>query len=351
MTKSNIDVLQFERDNSSTVTTSRVPFPKGKDTGRPMSIDTFLHTASFPANREVEERARKIVSLLANSKLPQHAEVDILHYTGPTVSRPAVFETGCKYVANANTRKHIWQSMSHGIAIDKKVLHLEIPEEVYAREYETDDPYEAIQWYNAFDSQDSYETPKERVTCALRAQEMLPKLTNKKVRTGAIKTALSVACPFEKAQYTVPGVHDIFDQVEKVKETITQIDKMGLPGKGACSTQLVLGVTMLAAENLGATNPSWINAAKRLATRDNSITNDGIFWIIKACETNVMGQEMANALPFSMGLFNGRNDALNFISYCWSQYINDVKMTQAPEYDEIRNQYVDLIRSTYEDND
>ena len=95
------DLFEFEEE--STFELKDFPMPSE---GTTMDLKEFLKVPTFPINRDVEHRAKKAVTRLTKA-MHKHAEVDLLHYTGPTTSTPAFFQHGSTYVLDGNTRQHI----------------------------------------------------------------------------------------------------------------------------------------------------------------------------------------------------------------------------------------------------
>jgi len=334
-----------------------VDFPSVKlldDEGNPMvrtmDIAAFVAMAPFPANRDVESRAKKAV-LRLTTPMHKHNEVDVLYYTGPTVTEPAFFKHNTYYVLDGNTRKYIWESYLTGHCVHPKVTKIKIPNTLVYNRYDVNDAYEAIGLYYTIDSAEAYEKKPEKVTGAFRAQNLLGNFTNKKMKSGAIATAMNSACPLlsSKGQFTV--AEDIFEQTTMLRDVLINIDKLDAPGKGVLSTQLSLGIAMLAGVVMD-TNNRWANAIERLINpeiaKDILIDDDGIFWVTEGNERNVLEGEVENALPYNTGLFNNRKACLDYIAYCWTQYIDNIPMYDSPTAKQISNAYDKLLHKAWD---
>ena len=100
----NNDLSEFE-----TVSTFELQkFPMPKEGTSSIKVDEFLTYPNFPIQREIENRAKKAVVRLSTA-MHKHAEVDLLHYTGPTTSTPAFFQHDATYVLDGNTRQYCWK--------------------------------------------------------------------------------------------------------------------------------------------------------------------------------------------------------------------------------------------------
>jgi hypothetical protein len=328
-----------------------VDFPKPSDRTT-LPLIKFLEIETFPLNRDVEKRAKKAVTRFT-TPMHKHCEVDIMTYTGPTTYEPAFFKHGEEYVLDGNTRQFIWKSHIDGKLVNTKITKLQIPKDVVINRYEFNDAYLAYQTYLTIDSAEAYEKKPEKITGAFRAENLLANFNNKKMKQGAIGTAMDAACPMEgsKGGFAVNGVNDLVDQVKTLKNVLIGVDKLDAPGRGVLSTQLSLGTAMLAGVILDPTDSQWITAIERLTHPDNDdimIDNDGIYWLIQGNLENVMSPDMNNALPYNTGLFNDRKNCLDYIAYCWTQYIDNVKMDRAPAKSQISNAHLKLLSRAWE---
>jgi hypothetical protein len=333
-----------------------IDFPSVKlldDDGNPMvrtmDIEHFIKMSPFPANRDVEARAKKAVIRLT-TPMHKHNEVDILYYTGPTVTEPAFFKHNTYYVLDGNTRKYIWESYLTGTCVHPKVTKIKIPNTLVYNRYDVNDADEAIALYYTIDSAEAYEKKPEKVTGAFRAQNLLGNFTNKKMKSGAIATAMNSACPLVTTKGVFGVAEDLFDQTTMLRNVLIDIDKLDAPGKGVLSTQLSLGVAMAAGVVMD-TNNRWANAVERLinpeVAKDILIDDDGIFWVSEGNERNVLEGEINNALPYNTGLFNNRKACLDYIAYCWMQYIDNIPMYDPPTAKQISNAYDKLLHRAW----
>tara|TARA_B100000035_G_scaffold240847_1_gene209209 strand:+ start:155 stop:1222 length:1068 start_codon:yes stop_codon:yes gene_type:complete len=351
MSKTNLNVVSESTEESNF---EIQPFPKPWNSTT-MKLDDFLDIPTFPKNRQVELRAKNTAELLTEP-LPKHCEVDIALYTGETVHDPAYFRKGAQYVLNGNTRQHIWSQQMKGNPVNRKVTFLPIPDEVCVNIYEFDDVHKMIRVYHTIDSTEAVESPGDKVTGSFRAKGLLEHFQNMKLKKGQIKLALDTACPYgTKTQHVVPGVTDQLDQVEKLKKVLVAYDKMNAPGRGALSTQLSSGIGLLAGIVMGHDNKVWLDTIKDLTSfsvkdpvlTDILNTNDGTEWILKGIVTNPCGVEFEKALPFKMGLFNGRQLQINYLAYCWTKIIDNEPMTLAPTYSDVANAYSKLLNRAW----
>lgn len=353
MTTKNLNLVSdlFETDPIYTLE----DFPK-RNKAETLPIKDFLKIKTFPLNRDVEKRAKKTAELLTTPMHKQN-EVDVAIYTGPTVTEPAYFKKGEKYVLDGNTRQYIWSKYMDGFLVNTKVTHMPIPKDVVVNYYEFSDAKDAVGTYYIIDSADAVETKADKVTGAFRAENLLANFKNKKMQKGSIGTALNTACPYgPKQPYEAPGVEDLITQVSALKDVLIAIDKLDAPGKGVLSTQLSLGIAMLAGQAMGANNTSWLEAVETLASynskdqKDPIESEDGIYYLIKGQEENICGPDFKNALPFNTGLFNDRKTSLDYIAYCWNKIINDEEMS-IPTKEDVKNAYGDLLRRAWENTD
>jgi hypothetical protein len=344
----------FETDPIFTL----VDFPSRKQADT-LPIKDFLQIKTFPLNRDVEKRASKTT---VNLTTPMHKqnEIDIAIYTGSTVTEPAYFQKGEMYVLDGNTRQYIWKNRMNGNMVNTKVKSIPIPKNVVVNYYEFDDANEAYSVYKIIDSADAVETKPDLITGAFRAKNLLGNFKNKKMQRGSIGTALNTACPYgPRAIYEVIQpieVTNLNEQVTVLQDVLVAIDKLDAPGKGVLSTQLSLGIAMLAGVAMGANNTQWLEAVETLRDynsknqQDVIASNDGIYYLIKGQEENICGKEFKNALPYNTGLFNDRKTSLDYIAYCWTKIINDEEMA-VPSKIDVKNAYVNLLRQAWDNVD
>jgi|TARA_B110000211_G_C13999663_1_gene517840 hypothetical protein len=330
-------------------------FPMCVNTGNKlMKIDDFLKIPTFPTNRDVESRAKKQVALLTKP-MHKHVEVDLLKYTGPTVTVPALFQHGEEYCLDANTRQYNWKKHY----TDKQVVNpqttcIPVPKEVLVRTYEINDPYEAIELYNIIDSIDAVETKSDKVTGAFRAKNLLGNFTNAKIKNGQIGGALRVACPYgNKVSYKTEGVNNLFDQVEKVRDALVGMDKKDAPGKGHFHVQPAIGMALLAGTAMDCDN-TWLDAVEKLRSSKvkdlikigeklEDSPNTAINALIKGNICNPLVPMVHNALPYDIGYGQNPMVVLNYLAYCWQCIINDEKPEETITEQTIRNCYLALL--------
>ncbi len=347
--KANSPILTESKDDAIV---ELVDFPTVKlfdDDGQPMvrtmDIETFIKINTFPTNRDVVSRAKKAV-LRLTTPMYKHNEVDILHYTGPTITEPAFFKHNEYYVLDGNTRQYIWINYLTGNLVHNKVTKLKIPTKVVYNFYRIDNARDAIDLYYTIDSAEAYEKKPEKVTGAFRAQNLLSNFQNKKMKNGQIATAMNTACPIVAPKVGFAVAEDLLDQTAMLKDVLINIDKLDAPGKGILSTQLSLGIAMLAGVILD-TDSKWATAVERLVNpelaKDILIDDDGIYWVARGNDENVLEGQIANALPYNTGLFNNRKACLDYIAYCWLQYIDNVPMEEAPTAGQISNAYMTML--------
>lgn len=298
----------------------------------------FLALPSFPIQRGHEELAKKLAPKLKKNPNPLHMDVSCILYNGPTVKadangryKPAPLVKGTKYKMNGHCRGDSWEKILKGVTVGN-VSSLPIPNKVLLSTFVTEDPQKACETYYFEDNSESAEKPNHKIQGILRALGLLGNLTSKKFNSGGFTVAMNYAAPIKKGQRATWNgemrLQDTYDQVDALAPVIVSLDKLKAPGQGALSTQLALAGAFLAGKALGENSYEFTSAIKRLVNMDKSIKHDGIYWLIKACELNVIEhcKEFNNALPLSMGLFNDRDGAINFISKCWLDYINGVKV-------------------------
>ena len=326
-------------------------YPQAKNRDK-MPIDEFIEIEHYPINRNHEDRAPKVTKMLiSGKKKAKQGEVDLLYYTGETTSKPADFVKDTMYVLDGNTRQYIWKKaikMNELCIRGSKVL-LPIPEEVITNVYEMKDPYEIHELYSVIDSQSSAESSSEKQTGYFRAAGILGNLQNRKFKKGHCKMAIDMAVPLTGAiKFKHPKVTDKFQRTELLVDVIKQLDKLDAPGRGALSTQLVIGGIMLTGL-LDPNNPRWIEAIIRLrdeVTKDPSGNKyeDGLSWIVEAQDFNISGDsKLDQALPLNKGLFNGRGDGMNWITKCLVSYMKGETLAVCPKHADLGNSYVDEI--------
>jgi hypothetical protein len=283
-------------------------------------------------------------------------------YDGPTITSPAFFKTGTPYVLNGNTRQLIWDDYLNGRLTNNKVTHMDLPKDVIPNYYTFSDAELAIELYYTIDSAEAYEKPAEKITGAYRAHNILANLQNRKIKNGAITVALNTACPWKQGTWTVPGVDDLLSQVGMMRDVIIAVDKHNAI-KGVFSTQLSLGIAMLAGKIMGVDHPDWIQSVEMLNDEeqfDEYMKNpsdvveadNGAIYLWAGLKDNPMdaADEMDNALPYNTGLYNDRKNSLDYIAYCWTTIIDGEFMHEPPRKSDIANAYAKLLRRAWEND-
>ena len=327
-------------------------FPNGKI--KIISIKDFLNTPTIPVNRSVLHRSLKTLKLLHNTILPKQNEVDILHYTGPTVSEPAVFVHDQMYVLNGNTRQFIWNSYYNGEILHAGIPSLTIPAELIASVYTEASVESAINLYYSIDSLNNVEKKTEKYTGALRAVGLLSTLKSKKIKIGQITTALNVMCPYGKKSFDNTKVLDELSHVQETQDVIRAIDNLDAFGKGTLSVQIASGMAMLAYK-LFQDKSKWEHAVNRLVVEDphNAINNckSGIDWLLLGSTINPYGtgkkSPLPNALPYSLGQNNDQGNSLDYMAYCWMKYFEEKDFTKLPTPCDIKGSYLKLIKQVW----
>ena len=359
MTKANIKMVPSEVFQFDTVKTFELKsFPMCNNTGNnTLGIQEFLKIPTFPANRDVEKRARKAVTRLTNA-MHKHVEVDLLHYTGPTTSTPAFFQHGETYVLDGNTRKFVWNKhYTDKQVVSPKTTCIPVPKEVLYRTYEISDAYKACELYNSIDSIDAVETKSDKVTGAFRAKNLLGNFKNNKIKNGQIGGALNIACPYgNKSLFKVLNVETLFDQVEKVRDALVGMDKANAPGQGHFHVQPAIGMGLLAGFKMDCDN-TWQDAVTTLArTNVKELINDGsqledspntaINALIKGNIYNPVN--VHNALPYDIGYGQNPMVVKNYLAYCWQCIIDGVDPAETITEDTICNSYSKLLNRVWE---
>ena len=348
VTKLSPDLFEFAEEKTFELT----DFPMATEV-KTMRLDEFLKVPTFPINRDVESRAKKAVTRLTNP-MHKHAEVDLLHYTGPTTTVPAFFKTGSTYVLDGNTRQHCWRKhYAEGQIVNNKTTVIPVPKEVAVRTYEINDPYEACALYYIIDSVDAVETKADKITGAFRAKNLLDRFKNPKLKKGTIGTALNVGCPYGgKSLMQTPKVKDLLDQVGVLTDPLIQMDKLDAPGKGHFHVQPATGMALLAGIKMDCSQ-EWLQAVEELADVDLKLVNyenrEYSHPVIKALIDGNVNNPVGvhNALPYDIG--HGQNPAivLNYLAYCWNCYINDKDLPETISESDISNAYYELWADVY----
>lgn len=339
-----------------------VRFPTPISSAQTRSTKDFLKLQPVPCNREVEERAKKLVKhLFSKNKVWKQNEVDIVKYTGPTINSMThgTWIKDEEYVLNGNTRGYIWRTYANGQTLSK-IDFLELPDQVVVNVYESSDIFEIINAYDTIDSPESVETSSATLSGVLRAQDM-HKLNSIKLKTGKFVMALDISAPI-KPKFGYKAISgDVYNQVTEMKELIKQFDILRVSGRGALSTQVSMGVAFMAGKYAGASDGRYMDGLIRLSKvnlKDDSlkklVPKDGIDYIILGSVANPYGHdvngipnELPKALPFGTGLFNDRTGALNYISACWKSYLDGEEMTSPPSMDLVENAYVTWMPKIY----
>lgn len=344
----NPEIFDYEEPKTFELT----DFPMATEV-KTMKLDEFLKVATFPINRDVESRAKKAVTRLTKA-MHKHAEVDLLHYTGPTTTTPAFFKNGSTYVLDGNTRQHCWRKhYLEGQLVNTKTTTIPVPKQVAVRTYEISDPYEAMALYYIIDSVDAVETKADKITGAFRAKNLLDRFKNPKLKRGAIGTALNVGCPYGgKSLMQTPGVKDLLDQVGILTEPLVQMDKLDAPGKGHFHVQPATGMALLAGVKMDCSQ-EWLQAVEELADidlklvgyEDREYSHPAIEALVKGNVGNPVG--VHNAMPYDIGY--GQNPAvvLNYLAYCWNALINDREIPEDITETDIANAYYELWADVY----
>jgi hypothetical protein len=352
-----------------------ITFP-GPNKRYSMALKDFfeLNLPPFPIQRGIEIRARELVKKLAESgPLPKHNEVDILVYTGNDTTSQLKLRKDKAHMLNGHTREYIWKKYSNGETVGG-VDFLQIPEKVIVNEYEVADIVIAERLYYSIDSVDAVETKPHKIQGACRHENILNDFKNKPMQQGKIAVPLNMACPTQgSGSWSVPeqeeleAVKDIFGQVKLMKETLKNVDTLGLPGQGVCRYSYVLGVIMLfdqyikrvlggdktqqttlnkGLERLKQFNPSTSNL------EDQEIKDDGIYHIMSASQQNPYGEAEDKAFPYSRGNYTGRNKMMNYVTYCLFNFINGDKISAKPDTSILTsNAYQVFLRSTWTDKE
>ena len=318
-----------------------------------ITLEDFLRRPTFPINREVEFRAKKAAERLS-SAMHKHAEVDLLHYTGPTTSQPAFFRRDETYVLDGNTRQYVWKKHY----IDNQIVNtnfkqIPVPSQVLSRVYTVDDPYLACKLYSIIDSPEALETKNHKITGAFRAKNLLDRLKNHRLKKGHIGGALKIAVPYGgKSLMQTPGIKDLFDQVDIVKEVLVNMDKLDAPGNGHFHVQAATGMAILAGVAMDC-NDEWLGVINELATtkiklygyEDNKFSSSAVEALVKGNVQNVVG--VHNALPYDIGY--GQNPAIvqNYLAFCWNCIINGTEVPEDITESTIANAYYMLWASIY----
>lgn len=342
------DVFEYQEEKTFRL----IDFPMPKE-GNTMKLEQFLKVPTFPINRDVEHRATKAVTRLTKP-MHKHAEVDLLHYTGPTTSKPAFFKNGSIYVLDGNTRQHIWKKhYSEGQVVNTKVTEIPVPKEVAVRRYEISDPYEACSLYYIIDSVDAVETKADKITGAFRAKNLLNSFTNPKLRRGSIGTALNIGCPYGgKSMLQTPGVKDLHDQVDKLADALVHMDKLDAPGNGHFHVQPATGVAILAGLAMDC-DDEWLETVDELKSVDLKLWNsEEQKFSSKAVEALLRGNVenpvgVHNALPYDIGYGQNRAIVLNYLAYCWICIIKGEEVVEDITEEIIANKYYELWANVY----
>ena len=356
------------------------PFPTFKEQ-KTMTLEEFLEIPPIPINRDTYQRRKSVVRNL-QQPLPKHNEVDIIHYRGDTVFKPAHYQKDHYYVADGNTRQDIWrQTVQFGRVIDPNIPQLKVPMHITANIYDICDPTEAEEFYYSIDSVEAVETKGHKITGGFRANDLLNRLTNNKMKKGSIGVALNLACPTVNQRggndLGIPGVHDVLDQVRILKDVIIALDKANAPGRGHYHVNSTLGITMMAGKAME-TSSEWESLMSFLANGENNLDfkntdrNMSIDDFVKLAEDNFANDSVARSaviallvgnlhnnvntknnvvsLPYFTGF--GQNPTLvkNYLSYVWLEFMdgNDFDPISITET-KIHGKYLELRNRAYSD--
>lgn len=320
-----------------------------------MPLDEFLDLPNFPINRDVEHRAVKAVTRFAKL-MHKHAEVDLLHYTGDTVKNPAIFIKGQTYVLDGNTRHHVWKKhYREHQAVNSNITQLAVPREVSVRVYEVNNVEEACNLYYIIDSADAVETKQDKITGAFRAENILDKLTNTKLKRGVVGTALNIGAPYgPKNDHRTPGVNDLIDQVSCLKDQIVWMDKLDAVGKGHFKQLCCTGVAMLAGK-LSDCSDDWQAAIIKLAQADfakndpsviDNVTESSLKALVRGNITNpIIDRE--HALPYGYGFPQAPGIVRDYLAHCWMAYLQGDEVGATVTDAEIAGAYFRMFSATY----
>lgn len=342
------DLFEYQEEKTFALT----DFPMSSESTT-IDLKEFLKVPTFPINRDVEHRAKKAVTRLTKA-MHKHAEVDLLHYTGPTTSKPAFFKNGSTYVLDGNTRQHIWKKhYSDEQVVNTNVKLIPVPKKVAVRTYEISDPYEACSLYYIIDSVDAVETKADKITGAFRAKNLLDRFKNSKLKKGSIGTALNIGCPYGgKSVFQTPGVKDLIDQVDKLADALVLMDKLDAPGSGHFHVQPATGVAILAGLAMDCSD-EWIKTVTELSTANLKLWNsEEQKFSSKAVEALLRGNVenpvcVHNALPYDIGYGQNRAVVLNYLAYCWDCIIKGEEAVEDITEETIANAYYELLRNVY----
>jgi len=341
----------FEFSEETTATLTDFPMPSGTE---PMAVEDFLKLPTFPLNRAVEDRARKIAPLLTKP-MPTHVCVKAIRYTGPTVKEPGLFKNNQLYMLDGHTRSYLWATHLRGNVVSRNTTWIPVPKFVQCTIYETNDPWEALALYNTIDSPDSVETSANKITGVLRAVNMLDKVKNLKIKKGQITGLLKYGAPFgSKNIYQIPGVQNAIDQMNLIKEPLTYMDKLDVCGKGHFHVQVTMGIAVAAGIAMDC-DSKWIDAVHQLASvdikkYDGHLSDPILNALVLGNCTNVLG--IHNAMPYDIGIGQNPHIVTNYLSYLWlrlieDDYDDDFDVYSLTELD-INNSYLKLLGRAYE---
>ena len=341
----------FEFDDEATFTLTDFPMPIGTEL---IPVEDFLDLPTFPLNRAVEDRAKKIAALLTKP-MPTHVCVKAIHYTGPTVKEPAFFQHNHRYKLDGHTRSCIWGTHMRGNVVNRNTTWIPVPKFVQCTTYETDDPWEALALYNTIDSPDSVETTANKITGVLRAVNMLDKVKNLKIKKGQITGLLKYGAPFgSKNIYQIPGIQNAIDQMNLIKEPLTYMDKLDVCGKGHFHVQVTMGIAVAAGMAMDC-DSRWLDAVEQLASvdikrYDGHLSDPVLHGLVMGNCMNVLG--VHNALPYDIGIGQNPHFVTNYLSYLWLRLIEDDYDDDFDVFNltdqEMNNSYLKLLGKAYE---
>lgn len=355
------------------------PFPTFKEQ-KTMTLNEFLEIPPIPINRDTYQRRKSVVRNL-QQPLPKHNEVDIIHYRGDTVFKPAHYQKDNYYVVDGNTRQDIWrQTVQFGRVIDPNIPQLRVPTHITANIYDICDPTEAEEFYYSIDSVEAVETKGHKITGGFRANDLLNRLTNNKMKKGNIGVALNLACPTVNQRggndLGIPGVEDVLDQVRILKDVIIALDKANAPGRGHYHVNPTLGITMMAGKAMetsseweslmsflanGEDNLDWkknanmdvddfVKLAKNNFANDSVARSAVIALLVGNLHNNLSTKNRANPLPYKDGFTNYPTLVKNYLSYVWLEFMdgNDFDPINITET-KIHGKYLELRNRAYSD--
>ena len=342
-----------------------VDFPTVKETRKEKLSDYLGKYPVFPIQRGIDARAPELAMRLANTgPLAKHCEVDVVKYTGPTVTEPATFVKGREYQLDGHTRNYIWDVYYKGGTLNG-VGYLQLPKYVTVNVYEESDAEKLKDLYYVIDNIKSGETTPQKVQGVCRDRNLLRHFTNTKMRKGDIVTIINQVCPIDpKDSFQVDGAGDLFDQIDLLqqRDVLVEMDKYNAPGRGAVRTSYAQAALWLCFMTPYEDMDMFETGLKRLLDYkktddlDENTTEeriDGIYWIKKANRENPVTDVhngrlvMENALPFSKGMYTGRRQLMSYFIYCFDHYMSGKTMPDAPSWKKFKSCYQNKLEEVW----